>query len=177
MRTSFFFAVTSLASMLALAAACSSSTTTVVSGDAGDEEADATTTTKDAGKDSSTKDAGEKDSASADPDQACFSQSGDQCAECCFNNHQEGAAALSNALLACACEGTGSSDSTAACATECASAYCAADPKEPTQGDACDKCVSDSLAKTGKCYDAALAACQASDDCVTWQTSCLANCQ
>lgn len=172
MRTSFFFAVTSLASMLALAAACSSSTTTVVSGDAGDDEADATTT-KDAGKDSSTKDAGEKDSAPADPDEACYSQSASECSNCCATNHLTGYKVYEKSMLDCACKGTGASDSKAACATECESTMCAATPANPDQ--ACNDCLDKALGETGTCLGALQKDCTGSDECMAL-IGCAQNC-
>lgn len=172
MRTSFFVAVTSLASMLALAAACSSSTTTVVSGDAGDDEADATTT-KDAGKDTGTKDAGEKDSAPADPDEACYSQSASDCNNCCADNHTDGYDVYMGSIINCACKGTGASDSKPACATECEATLCAATPANPDK--ACNDCLDAALAKTGTCIGALQTDCTGSDACMSL-ISCAQNC-
>jgi len=87
---------------------------------------------------------------------ACSSStSADDCTNCCFSAHQNGADVYQGAAGECACDQPG------ACATQCANSFCGQNGDMPQPGDACDRC----LSGASDCISQALSACQADQDC------------
>jgi hypothetical protein len=165
--------------IIALATGCAVGTTPV---DGTDNTSDAGGGQKDAGthdsanapaQDSSAPDTstGDNDAAPVVDDSTCAAKSTKlDCEQCCLGVHKPGYAVYDTALKGCACGSSG------ACATECATEYCAG--KSPAQGDACYTCINNALApSTGTCYGAVGTACTADTDCNTLFQTCIPPCE
>lgn len=167
-----FFGLASVTALVGSIAACSSTTTTETIVDGGTSTSEGGGS-KDAGKDTSTT-VDEDSGTTTDPDKACAQEATLQaCGQCCVTNHTAGYKVFQDALLDCACKGTGA-DGGAPCATECGATVCAATPKNPDQ--ACNTCLQGSIGQTGACNDAVATACTANADCVA-QQKCVTPCQ
>jgi len=92
-----------------------------------------------------------------------------QCEQCCLGVHPSGYAVYHQTLLACACQAP------AACATECATELCVQKPT--STGDACEQCISASLAQAGACYGAVANSCQSDVDCTALFQGCIPPCE
>jgi hypothetical protein len=106
----------------------------------------------DAGADVQSNDAG---------DQVCVGDP-QSCIGCCQSHHTAGATTYSNAGLACECGANGQ------CSAQCAASFCASPQTAPTPGDACDTCISASLAAGGACVAPVSNACSADPDCTAY---------
>lgn len=92
-----------------------------------------------------------------------------QCEQCCLSVHPSGYAVYHQELLSCACQSPG------ACATECANEFCVQQPT--TTGDACEQCITSSLAQSGACYSGISSTCQADTDCTALFQTCIPPCE
>ena len=138
--------------------------------DAGHDGASAPQNGQDAGApDASTP--GDQDSSTPVDDTACGAKTTQtDCQQCCLGIHKAGYSVYDVALKGCACGSTG------ACASECATEYCAG--TSPTMGDACYTCINNSLApSTGACYGAVGTACTADTDCTDLFQTCIPPCE
>lgn len=79
----------------------------------------------------------------------------DACFECCGNANPAAVQKLDTGWMACACAAD-------KCGTQCAQSVCAATPKDPAQGDACETCLQ---AQNQACGQAAVTACEADATC------------
>lgn len=79
----------------------------------------------------------------------------DACFQCCGQANPAAVEKLDTSWMACACAAD-------KCGTQCAPSVCAATPKDPAQGDACDTCLA---AQDQACGQAASAACEADATC------------
>lgn len=171
-RNVLFFGLVSITALAGAIAACSSTTTTETIVDSGTPTPEGGSG-KDGGKDSSTP-VDEDSGTSTDPDKACTQEATrDACGQCCVANHQAGSKVFQDALLACACTGTGADGGAPACATECANTVCKSPPANPDMG--CSTCLQGSVGQTGTCNGAVVDACTANADCLD-QQKCIAAC-
>ena len=79
----------------------------------------------------------------------------DACFQCCGQANPAAVEKLDSTWMACACAAD-------KCGTQCAQSVCAATPKDPAQGDACDTCLA---AQDQACGQAAFSACEADATC------------
>jgi hypothetical protein len=173
-RNLFFFGLASLSALVATVAACSSTTITETPVDGGGTTSEAGPGNKDAGKEETGVVDEEDGSTTTDPDVACKQEATlNGCGLCCVTNHQSGYKVFQDALLGCACAGTGA-DGGAPCATACGATACKSPPAQPDT--ACNTCLQESVGQTGGCNDAVASACTANADCLA-QQKCVSGCQ
>lgn len=92
------------------------------------------------------------------------------CTACCVAAHKTGNTTFDDAVIACACGGTG------ACQTECVDLACATPPvKDPPPTTPCGQCLTAALSEGGDCVASTQAACQEDDDCVAL-VQCVQSC-
>lgn len=77
------------------------------------------------------------------------------CFQCCGQAHPAAVEKLEETWMTCACAAD-------KCGTQCAQTVCAATPKDPAQGDACDTCLQ---AQDEACGQAAFTACESDAAC------------
>jgi hypothetical protein len=170
------FAIFGLTSVAALAGvfACTTTTRTIENDPGTDGGKDSSTTSKEGGTSSTTdKDSG---TTTTDPDEACAEEGTLQaCGQCCIKEHTKGYKVFEAALVACACEGTGSTadGGAPACADECADTLCASTPAQPDA--TCQTCLEGSIGQGEACTDAVSTACSDEPDCLA-QQECVAGC-
>jgi hypothetical protein len=89
------------------------------------------------------------------------------CGTCCDDNFPDGIDRLQTLLIDCACQ---------ACSTECATSLCdAANPAEPSPGDACDTCARMALADGSACITDVANSCAKDSACVPY-ARCVGSC-
>jgi hypothetical protein len=103
-------------------------------------------------------------------DSTCATSSTRQsCEQCCLNIHPTGYDVYHQELVSCACQAPGP------CATVCATEFCVQKPTTP--GDACEQCITGSLAQGAACYDGVANACQSDTDCTALFQGCIPPCE